>query len=66
MIYDKQYYLETFRVTENDLRSLTAEGLRGGGDYCDLFFEYTSYRDILLRDGEVSSAPSSRPCCWCC
>ena len=55
MIYDRQYYLDTFRVTESDLSALTAEGLRGGGDYCDLFFENTSYRDILLRDGEVSS-----------
>ena len=55
MIYDRQYYLDTFRVTENDLATLTAEGLRGGGDFCDLFFENTSYRDILLRDGEVSS-----------
>ena len=55
MIYDRQYYLDTFRVTENDLRDLAAEGLRGGGDFCDLFFENTSYRDILLRDGEVSS-----------
>ena len=51
MIYDRQYYLDTFRVTENDLRDLAAEGLRGGGDFCDLFFENTSYRDILLRDG---------------
>ena len=55
MIYDRQYYLDTFRVTENDLAALAAEGLKGGGDYCDLFFENTSYRDILLRDGEVSS-----------
>ena len=55
MIYDRRYYLDTFRVTENDLAALTAEGLRGGGDFCDLFFENTSYRDILLRDGEVSS-----------
>ena len=55
MINDKRYYLDTFRVTEDDLRSLAAEGLRSGGDFCDLFFENTSYRDILLRDGEVSS-----------
>ena len=55
MIYDRQYYLDTFKVTERDLRELAAEGLRSGGDFCDLFFENTSYRDILLRDGEVSS-----------
>ena len=55
MIYDRQYYLDTFRVTERDLAELAAEGLRSGGDFCDLFVENTSYRDILLRDGEVSS-----------
>ena len=55
MIYDRQYYLDTFGVTERDLAELAAEGLRSGGDFCDLFFENTSYRDILLRDGEVSS-----------
>ncbi|MBR5073511.1 MAG: TldD/PmbA family protein [Bacteroidales bacterium] len=55
MINDKRYYLDIFQVTEENLLSLTAEGLRSGGDYCDLFFENTSYRDILLRDGEVSS-----------
>ena len=55
MIYDRQYYLDTFMVTERDLAELAAEGLRSGGDFCDLFFENTSYRDILLRDGEVSS-----------
>ena len=55
MIATKQYYLDTFGVKEQDLEGLVAEALRGGGDFCDLFFESTSYRDILLRDGEVSS-----------
>ena len=55
MIYEKKYYLDTFKVTENDLRQLIAEGLAGGGDFCDLYFENTSYMDILLRDGEVTS-----------
>ena len=55
MIDDKQHYLDTFGVTDSLLRNLVAEGLRNGGDYCDLFFENTSYRDILLRDSQVSS-----------
>lgn len=55
MIYDRQYYFDTFKVTENGLRQLVAEGLSGGGDFCDLYFDNTSYRDILLRDGEVTS-----------
>ena len=55
MIYDKQYYFDTFNVTEKDMRTLLSEGMHGGGDFCDLYFENTSYRDMLLRDGEVTS-----------
>lgn len=55
MIYDKNYYLDTFHVSEEDMRKLAAEGLRYGGDFCDLYFENTSFRDLLLRDGKVSS-----------
>lgn len=40
------------------MKALVAEGLKGGGDWCDLFFEYTSYTDLLLRDGQVGSGGS--------
>ena len=46
---------EHFGVTAEQLRALVAEGLRGGGDWCDLYFEDTAYHDLLLRDGEVAS-----------
>ena len=46
---------DRFGVTESQLRSLVAEGLRAGGDWCDLYFEDTSYHDLLLRDGVVGS-----------
>jgi len=46
---------DRFGVTEEQLRSLVAEGLRAGGDWCDLYFEDTSYHDLLLRDGVVGS-----------
>ena len=46
---------ERFGVTEEQLRALVAEGLRDGGDWCDLYFEDTAYHDLLLRDGEVGS-----------
>ncbi len=55
MIYGKEYYLDTFRVTETLLESLTASALKSGGDYADLFFENTVYSDLLLRDGQVAS-----------
>ena len=55
MIYAKDYYLDIFSVTENTLQDIAAQGIRDGGDFCDLFFESTTYNDLLLRDGEVSS-----------
>lgn len=55
MYKDKNFYLNLFQVSEPLLERLAADGLRGGGTYCDLFFENTSYNDLLLRDGTVSS-----------
>ena len=46
---------ERFGLTQEQLRSLVAEGLRAGGDWCDLYFEDTAYHDLLLRDGVVGS-----------
>lgn len=48
--------IDRFAVTEAQLRALVAEGLKNGGDWCDLYFEDTVYNDFLLRDSEVSSA----------
>lgn len=55
MIYDEQYYLDTFHVTRKDLEDVTAAAQRGGGSYADLYFENTVYNDLRLRDGEVSA-----------
>ncbi len=55
MYKDKNYYLNLFQVSETQLERLAAEGLKGGGNFCDLFFENTSCNDLLLRDGIVSS-----------
>ena len=51
-------YLAHFGVTPGQLEALVAEGLRSGGNWCDLFFEDTSYSELVLRDGEVSSGGS--------
>ena len=51
----KEHYLDIFRVSESLLERLVKEGLDGGGSYCDLFFEYSTYNELLLRDGIVSS-----------
>ena len=42
-----------FGVTGAQLRTLVAEGLKGGGDWCDLFFEHTIYNDLLLAPDPV-------------
>ena len=55
MIHPKQHYLDLFQVGESQLDMLVAEALRHGGDYCDLFFENTSYGNLTLRDGIVNS-----------
>ena len=52
---NKNYYLDTFRVTVPQMEQLTATALKSGGGWCDLYFEYTTYNDLLLKDSEVSS-----------
>ena len=44
-----------FNLSENELEALVREGLKYGGSWCDLYFENTTYHDLLLRDSEVSS-----------
>lgn len=49
------YYLDIFKVTRPQLRKLVGTALSRGGDYADLYFENTSFFNLLLKDGEVSS-----------
>ena len=51
----RQYYFDTFKVSEEDLHKVIAAALSRGGDYSDLYFEYTTYFNLLLKDGVVSS-----------
>ena len=51
----RQYYFDIFKVTEEDLSKVTSAALSRGGDYSDLYFEYTTYFNLLLKDGVVSS-----------
>ena len=55
MFNPESYYLDLFQVTPGTLEELTGLGIREGGSYCDLFFENTTYHELLLRDGIVSS-----------
>ena len=49
------YYLDLFKVTLPQLESITARSLSHGGDYADLYFEHTTFFNLLLKDGVVSS-----------
>ncbi len=55
MFNPESYYLDLFQVTPGTLEELTGLGIKKGGSYCDLFFENTTYHELLLRDGIVSS-----------
>ena len=55
MINPEQHYLDLFQIGEPMLEQLVAEALRHGGDYCDLYFENTTYGSLALRDGAVTS-----------
>ena len=51
----KNHYLEIFNVTETGLKEITAKALSRGGDFADLYFEYTTFFNLNLKDGGVSS-----------
>ena len=52
---NKNHYLNIFKVSEAQLQTLAATALAHGGDYSDLYFEHTTYFNLLLKDGVVSS-----------
>ncbi len=55
MIENKEYYTKLFSTGVPEMEKLIDTALEDGGDYADLYFENTSYRDLYLRDGKVSS-----------
>ncbi len=52
---DKRYFFNIFQIDEPQLQSLVGTALAYGGDYCDLYFEHTTYFNLTLKDGVVSS-----------
>lgn len=50
-----QYYLDTFEVSVPQLEKVAATALSHGGDYADLYFEYTTFFNLMLKDGTVSA-----------
>ena len=52
---DFRYYSDIFKVSQENLRRLTETAIRRGGDFADLYLENTTYFNLLLKDGVVSS-----------
>ncbi len=51
----RNLYLNIFKVSEEQLQTVAATALAHGGDYCDLYFEHTTFFNLMLKDGTVSS-----------
>ncbi len=52
-------YFNLFGLTEVMVKKTVFEALSGGGDYCDLFFQYRSTRNLHLEDNSVNQSYSS-------
>lgn len=52
---NQQSFFDIFRTGKQEMEKVIAAGLSAGGDWCDLYFEYSVYNDLMLRDGEVNS-----------
>ena len=48
-----QYYFDIFRTTRHELETVTQAALSRGGDFADLYFEYTTFFNLLLKVGVV-------------
>ena len=57
-----QYYHDIFGVCEQQLQKLIGTALAKGGDYADLYFEYTTFFNLNLKDGVVSSGGIQTDC----
>ena len=44
-----------FNISQSELDTLIRTGLAQGGDYADLYFEYTTFLTLSLKDGVVSA-----------
>ncbi len=57
-----EYYHDIFGVSEQQLQKLIGTALCKGGDYADLYFEYTTFFNLNLKDGVVSSGGFHTDC----
>ena len=57
-----EHYHNIFDVGKQQLQTLIAAALAKGGDYADLYFEYTTFFNLNLKDGVVSSGGFHTDC----
>ena len=57
-----QFYHDIFGVSQQQLQTLIGTALAKGGDYADLYFEYTTFFNLNLKDGVVSSGGFHTDC----
>ena len=57
-----EHYHNIFGVSEQQLQKLIGTALAKGGDYADLYFEYTTFFNLNLKDGVVSSGGFHTDC----
>jgi TldD protein len=51
-----RFFFQRYGLTESDLERYLAAALAEGGDYADLYFEYTTTSTILLDESLIKSA----------
>ncbi len=52
-------YLNLFNISEATIRETLNVGLSKGGNYCDIFFEHSTFDYIALEDNDVNRAYSN-------
>jgi TldD protein len=56
MASQDRFFFDRYGLTENDLSKYLSAALAEGGDYADLYFEYTTTSSILLDESLVKTA----------
>ena len=56
MAHRDRFFFDRYGLTESDLERYVAAALSEGGDYADLYFEYTTTSSILLDESLIKTA----------
>ena len=52
----ERFFFDTYGLTERDLEGYLGKALGAGGDYADLYFEYTTTSSIMLDESIIKNA----------